>query len=114
MHPRTSEFLHLPYAIRVVPDDCTDDSTCYFARVVELEGCESHADTPQEAVASIREAMALFIDSMLEDGLEPPRPEGTAPMLILEVMDVEAGPSTTEAVWTSRSRTIKEDIPAMV
>ena len=68
-------YLGLPYSVAVTPERCTDGSACYMARVVELPGCESHGDTPEQALHHLDEAKELFIASMLEDGLtpEPPR-----------------------------------------
>jgi len=64
----------LPYSIQVVPDSCSDGTQCYRARVVELDGCESHGATPEEALENIEEAKRFYIASMLEDGLKPPFP----------------------------------------
>ena len=102
MHPRTSHFSQLPYAIRVSPSETTDGGSCYFAHVVELEGCESHGATPPEAIENLREAMKDYIDSMLEDGLEPPEPVGAARLLVLEVMDGSPAPSATNTLAAER------------
>jgi len=67
-------YLGLPYEVSVTPDKCTDGSDCYLARIVELPGCESHGDTPEEALANLEDAKNLFITSMIEDGVEPPVP----------------------------------------
>lgn len=112
MHQRTREFLSLPYTIHVVPDECTDGSHCYLARVVELEGCESHGDTPEEASDNLREAVELYIDSMLEDGLEPPVPEGIRP--VVAILRVVEGPECLglgESVYSERRMT-RLEIPA--
>ena len=97
MHPRTSHFSQLPYAIRVSPSETTDGGSCYFAHVVELEGCESHGTSPPEAIANVLEAMEDYIDSMLEDGLDPPAPAGAPRLLVLEVMDGSPDQSVSNA-----------------
>ena len=76
-------YLGLPYSVAVTPERCTDGSACYMARVVELPGCESHGDTPEQALRHLDEAKKLFIASMLEDGLtpEPPRNRNSSPWL---------------------------------
>ena len=53
----------------------------YLAFVAELPGCESHGDTPAEALENLEDAMALYIQSLLEDGLGLPfpRPAGNPP-----------------------------------
>lgn len=75
----TGEFQHhlnQPYHIHVAPDRGTRGERLYFATVVELPGCESHGATAEEAMRNVRDAMALYIESMLEDGLVPPPPHG--------------------------------------
>ena len=47
-----------------------------MARVVDLPGCESHGDTPEQALRRLNEAKKLFIASMLEDGVVPEEPLG--------------------------------------
>lgn len=71
-------YLSLPYSVSVTPERCTDGSTCYMARVVDLPGCESHGDSPEQALQHLKEAKKLFIASMLEDGIapDPPHNEG--------------------------------------
>ena len=50
-----------------------DDGT-WFARVRELRGCMSAADTDEEALAMLKDAFASWIQSALEDGAEIPDP----------------------------------------
>ena len=64
----------LSYQEDVSLEDCTDGTRCYFARVVELPGCESHGDTPQEALRNLQEAKRLFIATLLENGVRPAEP----------------------------------------
>lgn len=71
---RAEDFLCLPYTRRVVADEGTRGESLYLASVAELPGCESHGDTPQEALENLEDAMVLYIQSLLEDGLEPPVP----------------------------------------
>jgi predicted RNase H-like HicB family nuclease len=83
-------YMVLPYAVQVRPDECSDGTVCYVAQVMELDGCESHGDTPEEALENLQEAKRLFIGSMLEDGLNPPLPAA-----------VSAGVSVAQTtVWT--------------
>ena len=39
--------------------------------MIELPGCESHGTTPNEALDNLEDAKRLFIESMIEDGMEP-------------------------------------------
>lgn len=76
MTSRTArDFLRLPYSLRVVPDEGTFGETLYLASVEELPGCQSHGQTPEEALVNLREAMELYLETLLEDGLEPPEPQ---------------------------------------
>ncbi len=65
------DYLALPYPITLTPDVTGG----YVATIALLPGCISEGDTEEEAVANIREAMALHIESMLEDGEVVPVPE---------------------------------------
>ena len=67
-------YMSLPYSVSVTPERCTDGTPCYMARVVELDGCESHGETPEQALQRLAEAKRLFIASMLEDGITPDPP----------------------------------------
>ncbi|HEX8695311.1 MAG TPA: type II toxin-antitoxin system HicB family antitoxin [Longimicrobium sp.] len=69
-------YLRLPYTTRVAPDQGTRGERLFLASVEELPGCQSHGDTPEEALLNLKDAMELYIGSMLEDGIEPPEPRG--------------------------------------
>jgi len=68
-------YMALNYGTEVVPDACGDDDPCYVARHPELRGCTSHGATVDEALANLRGARELYLRTMLENGLRPPRPE---------------------------------------
>ncbi|MHB0876381.1 MAG: type II toxin-antitoxin system HicB family antitoxin [Anaerolineae bacterium] len=63
-------YLSLPYTIELVPEE---DGT-WFVRVRELPGCMSVGDTPDDAVAMIRDAMAGWLAVAIEDGDDIPEP----------------------------------------
>jgi predicted RNase H-like HicB family nuclease len=46
----------------------------YGAYVPDLPGCVATGDTVVEVEKLIREAMALHIEGMREDGISPPQP----------------------------------------
>ena len=50
---------------------------------------ESHGDTPEEALANLRDAQRLYLESLLEDGLEPAKP----------IAVTEGTYSATQSVW---------------
>ncbi len=70
-------FLQLPYTLQLIKDP--DPELPWFIQVKELPGCMSHGDTPEEAVAMIREAMELWLEGMLEEGLPIPEPAPAFP-----------------------------------
>ena len=45
-----------------------DDGTSYGVTVPDLPGCFSAGDTPEEAIASAREAIACHVEGLLVDG----------------------------------------------
>jgi len=63
-------YMNLPYTIELRQDP----EEGWFVRVKELRGCMSQGDTAEEAVAMIREAMELWLEVALEDGLPIPEP----------------------------------------
>jgi predicted RNase H-like HicB family nuclease len=67
-------FVALPYASEVVPTVTTGGKPCYVARHPELPGCESHGATAFEAMQNLDDARMLYIQSLLEDNIEPPLP----------------------------------------
>jgi antitoxin HicB len=64
------DYLRLPYTIQLRQ---YEDGT-FFADVAELPGCMTEADTAQEAVEMIRDAMAGWIEVALSEGLPIPEP----------------------------------------
>jgi len=64
-------YLKLPYAIELRQ---YEDGT-WFARMPELRGCMTEADTMEKAVAMIRDAQREWIAACLEDGTPIPEPE---------------------------------------
>ncbi len=54
----------------------SDEDQVFIADVPELRWCMAHGDTPQEALASVSEAMELWLDVSREDGDPIPEPKG--------------------------------------
>jgi antitoxin HicB len=67
------DYLKLPYTIEVVRDE-SDGYTGWFAKVEELPGCMTQADTFDELGEMIEDAKRAWIESALEDGMEIPLP----------------------------------------
>lgn len=69
------EYMKLPYNFIIQP--IKDESGEYFyARVLELDGCQSTGDTFEEAYKNIREAMEGWIETKIENGFDVPLPVG--------------------------------------
>lgn len=83
-------YLSLPYAVRVTPYTGADGAGGYFATIAELSGCESHGNTPDEARANLREALALYFATMLEDGIEPPPPTAAVQVVVWQTAPAAA------------------------
>lgn len=64
------EYLSLPYTIEVL----RDDSGGFVARVIELPGCITQADSFEELETMIEDAMRGWIEVALDDGQPIPEP----------------------------------------
>jgi antitoxin HicB len=63
-------YLSLPYTIQLI----REDGESWFARVLELPGCMTEGDSPEEVVEMIFDAMAGWLEIALEDGRPIPEP----------------------------------------
>lgn len=70
MEKTVEYYLNLPYTFELQQDA----GNGWAIGVRELPGCISQGDTAEEAIAMIREAMALWLEVTLEDGLPIPEP----------------------------------------
>ena len=64
-------YMSLPYKIEIIP--YPDGG--YFARVKELTGCMTEADTLEELFEMIEDAKRSWLEVAIEDGIEIPLPE---------------------------------------
>ena len=55
----------------------TEDTFAWMARHPDLPGCMSHGETPEEALANLADARALYIETRIERGLPVPGPESS-------------------------------------
>jgi len=67
---QVAKYLSEPYSRVLVPDP----SGGYFAEVLELPGCFSEGDTPEEAIRNVEEAMEGWIAAALDAGQAIPSP----------------------------------------
>lgn len=49
--------------------------TGYGAQMPDLPGCVAAAETKDEVCALIREAIDLYLEALIEDGLPVPKPQ---------------------------------------
>lgn len=69
------EYLKLPYNYIIQP--VNDESGFYFyARVLELDGCQSTGETFEEAYENLKDAIKGWIKVKLERGFKIPLPVG--------------------------------------
>lgn len=67
-------YLGLAYTTQVVPEPTTDGGMTYVANHPDLPGCMAHGDTPEEALQNLNEARQLYIRTLVERGIEVPKP----------------------------------------
>ena len=53
----------------------SDEDQAFVAEAPELPGCAVHGDTPEAALSSCGEAIALWIDTAKETGRSVPAPK---------------------------------------
>lgn len=76
-NPRTdglARYLSLEDDVTIERTDCGEAGPCYVARHPELYGCMSHGTTPEEALANLRGVRALYLETLIENGITPPVP----------------------------------------
>lgn len=70
MEKNIKYYMDLPYTRELIPEP----EGGWFVRVKELPGCMSQGDTPEEAMAMIADAMALWLETALDHGMAIPEP----------------------------------------
>lgn len=78
MGKSVDDYLTLPYTIEIVYDDSGEEAG-WFAKVAELPGCMTQADSFEALEWLIKDAMRAWIEVSLADDLPvpEPRPIGT-------------------------------------
>ncbi len=74
-HKDFEYYMNLPYTIEIIHDRSDPLEPVWFAKIKELEGCMTEADTWEEIHEMIHDAMAGWIDISLQKGLPIPEPE---------------------------------------
>ena len=52
----------------------SDEDECFVAVIPELDGCTSHGQTPEEALAQVKIAREMWLDAARAVGREIPAP----------------------------------------
>ena len=68
-----ARYMALPYRLELIPDP-----EGWFVQIPELPGCMSQGDTPEEALAMIRDAQRSWLESALAHGDPVPEPSEPA------------------------------------
>ena len=64
----------LPYAVVIAPEEQPGGEIVFMATHPELPGCMGHGITVHEAVEDLGEARRLYIGSLIDRGIDVPRP----------------------------------------
>ena len=59
----------------------SNEDNVFVAEVPELPGCMAHGATQSDALVNANEAIQLWIDTAVEDGIPVPEPKGERLML---------------------------------
>lgn len=72
---KSEEYMNLPY--NYIVQQITDESGKYFyARVLELDGCQTTGETLEETYRNLKDAMKEWIETKIENGFTIPLPVG--------------------------------------
>ena len=74
----------LEYTVMIAPLP-PEEGGGYLARVVELPGCLSDGETPEEAVRNVQDAILAWLEGAREMGIEIPTPLGSEKLRELAV-----------------------------
>lgn len=88
------DYLKLSYSY-VIREDTCNLSKCFMVMFPDLPGCMAQGITEQEAIASAEEAKVLYIETLLDMGLEVPLPKQT---VTIEFSTITAGTFSYELI----------------
>ena len=72
---KVKDYMKLPYNYIIQPIE-DESGAYYYAKILELDGCQSTGETFEEAYNNLKEAMEGWIETKLEAGFEIPMPVG--------------------------------------
>jgi len=62
----------------------SEEDALWIAEAPDLKPCAAHGDTPEQAVAELRVAMDLWLETAREHGLPIPEPRFHSPTVAAE------------------------------
>ena len=71
---KAETYLQRPYHIELIQGEDRSQGLRWVASVEELPGCIAQGDTPEQAVARVRDVMESWIEFVLERGEQVPEP----------------------------------------
>ncbi|MBR0091319.1 MAG: type II toxin-antitoxin system HicB family antitoxin [Lachnospiraceae bacterium] len=71
---RLKDYLRMPYT-RLIREINDESGHYYFGRVLELDGCQSSADSIEELNRNLSEVMKTHIGILIKNNLPVPLPE---------------------------------------
>lgn len=69
-----NEYLKMPYT-RIIYSVSDGDDFYYYGKILELDGCQSTGKSLKELEESLKEAMELYIETLIEMGKDIPLPK---------------------------------------
>lgn len=73
---KIEEYMKLPYT-RLIQEMNDESGHYFYGKIMELDGCQSTADTLGELYESLNEAMEGYLEVKIEKELEIPLPVGS-------------------------------------
>lgn len=68
-------YMELPYN-HIIQHIKDESGEYYYAKILELDGCQSTGETFEEAYENLKEAMQGWIETKIESGYDIPLPVG--------------------------------------
>lgn len=72
---KVKDYMKLPYNY-IIQQMKDESGEYYYAKILELDGCQSTGETFEEAYSNLKEAMKGWIETKLDAGFEIPMPVG--------------------------------------
>ncbi len=107
------DYMARSYKTVLMPDVRSDGTRCFVARHPELPGCMSDGDTPAEAIKNLRDARELYIQSLIEDGMDIPLPE-TMPIRPATTTAGGGTPVNASGLWEIQWVDVRHPHPSLV